>query len=146
MAKEISEATQEYLSMIQEPIGRLSNAASVFKGFAATIVTGVAALSYGEISLKLLILSFLPILAFLALDIYYLRLERRYRGLYNDVLSGKHTVDFSMALPQDGEAIKRANASVWKCFLSPSIWLFYPAMFLVLIIVCILKASGGVGV
>lgn len=134
---------QTYLAMIQEPISRLSTASSVFKGFAATIVTGIAALSYSDISTKLLVLSFVPILSFAALDIYYLRLEKRYRGFYNDILSGKHEVDYSITLPKDKESIKRAKASIWNCILSPSVWLFYPAMFVVLIIVCVLKAGGG---
>ena len=134
---------QTYLTMIQEPISRLSTASSVFKGFAATIVTGIAALSYSDISTILLVLSFFPILSFAALDIYYLRLEKRYRGLYNDILLGKHEVDYSITLPRDKESIKRAKASIWNCILSPSILLFYPAMFVVLIIVCVLKAGGG---
>lgn len=142
MKIETSEAKMDYLSKIQEPIARLSTASSVFKGFAATIVTGIAALSFGESSLILLLLSFIPLSAFLALDIYYLRLEKRYRRLYNDVLIGVHAVDFSISLPTGKEAIKKAKASLWRCFISPSIYLFYPAMFLVLAIVCILKAKG----
>ena len=134
---------KDYLALLQEPIGRLSTASSVFKGFAATIVTGIAALSYSEIDIKLLVLSFVPILAFAALDVFYLRLEKRYRGLYNDVLSGEHGVDFSITLPADKQAIKRAKATIWHCILSPSIWLFYPAMFVVLALVCIMKANGG---
>ena len=141
--KHVSEEMIAYLSLIQEPIGRLSTASSVFKGFAATIVTGIAALSYAEIRLPLLILSFIPILAFAALDIYYLRLEKCYRGLYNDVLNGEHKVDFSIAIPHDRVFIERAKASVINCMASPSIWLFYPAMFLVLCIVCVLKIRGG---
>lgn len=132
-----------YLSLIQEPIGRLSTASSVFKGFAATIVTGIAALSYADIGLPLLILSFVPIVAFAALDIYYLRLEKCYRGLYNDVLCGQHEVNFSIAFPKDADFIKRSKASILNCILSPSIWLFYPAMFAVLLVVCILKVKGG---
>ena len=89
-------------------------------------------------------LSFVPILAFAALDVYYLRLEKRYRGLYNDVLSGKHKVDFSIILSSEKLAIKRAKAEIWRCFLSPSIWLFYPAMIAVLVIVCIMKSNGGI--
>ena len=141
---EINEKTIAYLSLIQEPVGRLSVASSVFKGFAATIVTGIAALSYQDISLKLLILSFVPIIAFAALDIYYLRLEKRYRGLYNEVISGEHEIDFSISLPKGKNAIKEAHATIWNCVLSPSIWLFYPAMFLVLTVVCILKVRGGI--
>ena len=65
----MDENKREYLALIQEPIGRLSTASSIFKGFAATIVTGIAALSYSEVKLVVLILSFIPILAFAALFI-----------------------------------------------------------------------------
>ncbi len=69
-----NEVKRAYLQLIQEPISRMSTASSVFKGFAATIVTGIAALSYNSVKLPILLLSFLPIIAFAALDIYYLRL------------------------------------------------------------------------
>lgn len=141
---EIDDKTISYLSIVQEPIGRLSTASSIFKGFAATIVTGISALSYADVSIVILILSFIPILAFAALDVYYLRLERRYRGLYNDILAGRHQVDFSTALPKDKDFIMRSRAAVWQCLKSPSIWLFYPAMLAILIVVCILKACGGI--
>lgn len=134
---------REYLALIQEPIGRMSTASSVFKGFSATIVTGAAALSYAEINTILLVLSFLPVPTFAALDIYYLQTEKKYRGLYNDVLEGLHPVDFSMEIPSDRAFIKRAQASIWNCIKSPSVWLFYPAMFLILSVICFLH-SGGV--
>ena len=140
--KEINEDKKDYLAMIQEPIGRMSTASSVFKGFSATIVTGIAALSYAELKTIILILSFLPILAFWALDIYYLQIEKKYRGLYDDVLNGKHPVDYSMRIPKDQEFKKRAKASIGECMKSPSILLFYPAMFLVLIIICFLNMGG----
>lgn len=138
----MTEEKRAYLDLIQEPIGRMSTASSIFKGFAATIVTGTAALSYSSINTVLLVISFIPILSFAALDIYYLRLERMYRGLYSDVLNGAHPVDFSLVLPTDKEFRKRAQLSVWQCMKSPSIWLFYPAMMLVLVAICILKVRG----
>ena len=133
-----------YLSLIQEPIGRMSTASSIFKGFAATIVTGTAALTYANVKLVILILSFCPILAFAALDIYYLRLERLYRGLYNAVLKKEHPVDFQIIPPSDKGFVKKSNASIWRCMTSPSIWLFYPMMIVILVVICILKACGGI--
>lgn len=138
----MSEDKKAYLSLIQEPIGRMSTASSIFKGFAATIVTGIAALSYSSINIILLVVSFIPILTFAALDIYYLRLEKMYRGLYDDVLNDEHPVNFSMAIPTDAAFKKRAKLSIWQCMKSPSIWLFYPAMLLVLSVICIMKAEG----
>lgn len=140
----MDENKKDYLTLIQEPIGRLSTTSSIFKGFAATIVTGTAALSYADVKLVVLILSFVPILAFAALDLYYLRLERLYRGLYNSVLAGNHPVDFQISPPKGKDFIKESKASIWRCMTSPSIWLFYPAMFLILIVICVLKAKGGI--
>lgn len=140
----MDENKREYLALIQEPIGRLSTASSIFKGFAATIVTGIAALSYSEVKLVVLILSFIPILAFAALDLYYLQLERLYRGLYDAVLSGNHPVDFQIVPPRGKDFVKKSNASIWRCMTSPSIWLFYPAMFIVLIVISILKGCGSI--
>ena len=140
----MDENKREYLALIQEPIGRLSTASSIFKGFAATIVTGTAALSYADVKLIVLILSFLPIFSFTALDLYYLRLERLHRGLYNSVLVGDHPVDFQISPPKDKAFVRKSKATVWRCMTSPSIWLFYPAMFVILIVICILKAKGGI--
>ena len=137
----LSESVKDHLTLLQEPISRLSTSAAVFKGFTATIVTGIAALSYKDIELKLLILAFVPIIVFAILDIYYLQLEKRYRGLYNDVLSGKHKPDYSITLPSDKESIKRAKATILNCLCSPSILLFYPAMIAVLIAVCVMKST-----
>lgn len=138
----MNEDKKDYLALIQEPIGRMSTASSVFKGFSATIVTGTAALSYSEIRTIILLLSFLPVIAFAALDTYYLRIEKAYRGLYNDVLNDVHPIDFSMNLPKDKEFVARARMSIGNCFKSPSIWLFYPAMILILIIICCLNSGG----
>lgn len=140
----MDENKREYLALIQEPIGRLSTASSIFKGFAATIVTGTAALSYADVKLVVLILSFIPMLAFAALDLYYLQLERLYRGLYNAVLTGDHPVDFQIVLPRDNGFIKKSRASIWRCMESPSIWLFYPTMIIILLVISILKAFGGI--
>lgn len=137
----MSDDKKAYLSLIQEPISRLSTASSVFKGFSATIVTGMTALSYSEISIFVIILSLVPLLSFFALDIYYLRIERKYRGLYTDVLNDIHEINFSIVLPKDKPFIKRSRARILDCIKSPSILLFYPAMLMVIALVCVLKIS-----
>ena len=128
-----------YLQMIQEPISRMSTASAIFKGFAATIVAGIAALSYSEVNTWVLGLSFVPALLFALLDIYYLKLEKKYRYLYEQVRTDAHEADFSMKLTKDNKA---ANARVQDCIKSPSIWLFYPAMIAILGVVLYLKWKG----
>lgn len=128
-----------YLQMIQEPIGRMSTASAIFKGFAATIVAGIAALTYCEVNTWILALSFIPVVLFLMLDIYYLKLEKKYRYLYEQVRINAHVADFSMKLPRDNKA---AKARLWDCIKSPSILLYYPAMIAILITVFVLKMKG----
>ena len=127
--------------MIQEPINRMSTTSAIFKGFAATIVSGVAALAFKEINTWVLALSFLPVLVFAMLDIYYLKLERRFKYLYDQVRLGKTKVDFSMHIQLNKTEKRAARTRVWDCIKSPSIWLFYPVMVFVLTTVLIFKIT-----
>ena len=133
---------REYLQMIQEPICRMSTISAIFKGFAATIVAGISAISYESLNLWVLTLSFLPVLAFAILDVYYLKLERKFRFLFEQVRLDKHEIDFSMKLTNDPLEIISAKARTWDCIKSPSIYLFYPLMLLVLGAVVVLKVTG----
>ena len=94
----MSEEIREYLQMLQEPICRMSTNSAIFKGFAATIVAGVSAITFAETNTWVLGLSFLPVLTFLMLDVYYLKMERKFRFLYEQVRLDRHEIDFSMKL------------------------------------------------
>lgn len=128
-----------YLQLIQEPICRMSTISAISKGFAATIVAGVSVISYSEIHFAVLGLSFLPVVAFAIIDIYYLILERKFRFLYNEVAEDKHVIDYSLKLNLSEDEKRTAKATIWQCIKSPSIWLFYPILIVILIIVFILK-------
>lgn len=60
--KSNKEGKTEYLQMIQEPICRMSTTAAIFKGFAATIVAGISAISFTDINLAVLGLLFVPVI------------------------------------------------------------------------------------
>lgn len=138
----MQDGKKEYLQMLQEPICRMSTISAIFKGFAATIVAGISVISYSSTNVWVLVLSFLPVFAFAILDIYYLRLERKFRYLYDQVCLDKHTIDFSMKLTNDPLEIIAARARILDCIKSPSIYLFYPMMFLILITVIVLKCTS----
>lgn len=136
------EGKKEYLQMIQEPICRMSTISAIFKGFAATIVAGISTISYATTNLWILGLSFLPVLAFAILDVYYLKLERKFRFLFDQVRLDKHEIDFSMKLTNDPLEIIIAKARTWDCVKSPSIYLFYPLMLLISLTVFLLKYTS----
>ena len=135
----MSDGKIEYLQMIQEPICRMSTISAIFKGFAATIVAGISLISYSTTSVLILGLSFLPVLAFVILDVYYLKLERKFRFLFEQVRMDKLEIDFSMKLTNDPLEIISAKARTWDCIKSPSIYLFYPLMLLILVAVFVMK-------
>ena len=132
----------EYLQMIQEAICRMSTTSAIFKGFAATIVAGISAISYSTASAWILIVSFFPVISFAVLDIYYLKLERKFRFLFNKGRNDEHEVDFSMELTKDPLEIISAKANTIDCIKSPSIYLFYPLLFIILFIVIALKCMN----
>lgn len=132
----------QYLQMLQEPICRMSTISAIFKGFAATIVAGISVISYETTNIWILALSFLPVLAFAIMDIYYLKLERKFRFLFEQVRNDQHPIDFSMKLTNDPLEIISAKARILDCLKSPSIYLFYPLMIAVLITVVLLKITA----
>ena len=132
----------QYLQMLQEPICRMSTISAIFKGFAATIVAGISVISYETTNIWILALSFLPVLAFTIMDIYYLKLERKLRFLFEQVRNDQHPIDFSMKLTNDPLEIISAKARTCDCLKSPSIYLFYPLMIAVLITVVLLKITA----
>ena len=135
----MSDGKVEYLQMIQEPICRTSTSSSVLKGFAATIVAGISMISYSSTNTLVLALSFLPVLAFAALDVYYLMLEKKFRYLFDLVRNGGHEIDYSLSITLSKSEKRIAKARIRDCIKSPSICLFYPLMLLILITVLILK-------
>ena len=138
----MTDEKKEYLQMLIEPVCRMSTMSAIFKGFSATIVAGISVISYSTTNVWIIGLSFLPVLAFAILDIYYLRLERRFRFLFNQVRTDQHEIDFSLELTCNPVEISKAKARIWDCIKSPSIYLFYPLMLMILISVFVLRCTN----
>lgn len=140
----MTDGKKEYLQMIQLSIGRMSTISAIFKGFVVTIVTSISANTSSVSNLISLGLLFVPILAFSILDIYYLRLERKFRFLFEQVRLDEHEIDFSMKLTNDPAEIIRARGRIWDCIQSPSIFLFYLLMLIILVVVVIMRGYAGI--
>ena len=144
-----NEGKIEYLQMIQSAIDRMATTSAIFKGFSATIVAGISMIAFNQIKSIVLIGSFLPVISFFLLDLYYLNLEKRFRYLYEKVRKDEKEIDFSMVLPstksiKTEEQLKNKKLSVgfWACIKSPSIALFYPLLIIIEIVVVFLKLGG----
>ena len=108
-----------YLQMIQSTIDRMSTTSAIFKGFCATVVIGILTTAFIDLNKWILLLAALSVLSFLFIEIYYLKLERRFRALCcND------------------------KCCIWHCIKSPSIYLFYGPSFCILSIIIVMKFKG----
>lgn len=138
---EFSKERIAYLQMIESIIDRMSNKSGNIKGFAASAVAGVTALSFKETSVGVLALSFATILIFLWLDLYYLGMERKYKYFYKQVCKGRK-IDFCLSLDLKESEIIEAKATKWQCLKSKSIYYFYVPLVIVMIAVLAIKFCG----
>ena len=139
----LEEDVRDYLCLIQNVIDRMSSTSAIIKGFAATVITGIAALSLTSLDKWVLLISFLPVVSFFGLDVYYLGLERRFRYLYDLVRNHKHVANFDLTInKKDKTEQRKADASFFKCLTSGSILLFYVPVLFIIVTICTLKFCG----
>jgi hypothetical protein len=87
----------KHLEFIQAVVARLGNGSFLIKGWALTLVAAFFGLSVNKLSWRLAAIALVPVIGFWLLDVYFLRQERLYRKLYDDVRVSSNTVPpFSM--------------------------------------------------
>lgn len=85
-----------HLEMIQGVINRMGTNSFMIKGWAVTLVSALFALSVENH--KFVFIALIPILLFWYLDAFFLRQERLFRKLYDDVISKNNSeITFSMS-------------------------------------------------
>ena len=81
----------EHLKMIQDIISRMAKNTFALKGWAVTLVSGLFALVANNANYLYYLIAYIPVITFWLLDAYYLKQERLYRSLYNDIRTQKST-------------------------------------------------------
>jgi hypothetical protein len=93
----MGENKRAHLLMIQNIIDRLSQNSFLIKGWTISIVAALLALAAQNTNLVFIYLAYFPSIVFWLLDGYFLRQERLYRALFNQVrLANEDEVDFSL--------------------------------------------------
>lgn len=124
----------EYLQMIQSVIDRMSMVSAIYKGFASTVLAGVATIAFHEVEWYVLAILFLPMAAFMALDVRHLCMERSYRELFDEVRADQRQVNFSL-----DPCCTFDRCSICKAFHSWSIWMFYGPLFIAWFVLTFLR-------
>jgi uncharacterized membrane protein len=81
----LTEERIKHLEFIQAAISRMAGNSALLKGWSVTIAAALLALAAKEASLRFAVLALFPAASFWILDAFYLRLERLFRSLYDDV-------------------------------------------------------------
>lgn len=102
----------KHLEMIQGIITRMDQNSFMLKGWMITIVSALLAIYADKGNIGYLIVSIFPILVFWFLDAYYLQQERKFRGIYSDIVEGKDLPLFKMPI---GEYNKKKDCKYSYC-------------------------------
>ncbi|MER6191621.1 hypothetical protein [Streptomyces cyaneofuscatus] len=93
----ISADAIKHLEFIQAVVARLANGSFLIKGWTMTVAGIFFGISVNNLSWKIATTGIVPIVGFWLLDSYYLRQERLFRKLYDDVRKPDSGVEaFSM--------------------------------------------------
>lgn len=124
-----------HLAMIQAIIARMASNSFALKTLSVTLVAGIVALvgAVQKPSVLYVLAALLPVLVFWWLDASYLRLERLYRKLYDDVRQGAELEPFDMRV----DRYERDVQSVARISLSWSVNAIYSTLLAVLLIVAL---------
>ena len=119
----------EHLKLIEDIISRLAHNSFALKGWRITLVTALLIFARVNEHCLFLLIGLIPVIFFWILDSYYLWLEKRYRGLYDEVRV-KDKTDFSMSI----KGIKAGFPIFTK-----SEWPFYIPQIALLVIIFIVR-------
>jgi len=112
------EDVSKHLEFIQGVITRMAGNSFVVKGWSITIAVALFALAARDCNPVFAILAVFPGMSFWGLDAYYLRQERLFRRLYDDVRrspgDANHTVDrFSLSIDKYKSEVSGWFYTLW---------------------------------
>jgi hypothetical protein len=125
----------KHMEFIQAVIARLAGNSFFVKGWAITVAGVFIGFALNSNDIRLALAALVPTFAFWGLDAYFLKSERLFRALYDQVRKGdKHVEPFFMSATsrefvkqvRNGQAhCNTAVASFWKTMLRRTLAWFY---------------------
>lgn len=125
---ESSPSVQAHLSILQGVIQRMANNSSSCKAQCITVVSAVLVIIADKGKPDFAYIALVPTLLFLALDAYYLALEKGFRAAYADFVKRLHA---GTALPSDRfEVLPKGSQTALQLasLKSFSVWGFYATL------------------
>ena len=139
-------AVRSHLEILQGVIQRMADNSRSCKLWSITALSAVIFLAARTGVPWHTLIALIPLSLFFLLDVYYLSLERRFRGSYTCMLRELRTGTYG---PGDAYQIAPMDFSVGilvKCLASPSVWLYYPPALIAALVVFTAQCLLGMGV
>lgn len=121
----------KHLEFIQGVINRMNSNSFQIKGWMITIVSALLALYASSSNVVYIFVGIVPTIMFWLLDTFYLQQERKFRGLYSDMINQKND---SAVFVMSVDGYKYGRYKYCQCFWSKTIVLLYLPMTLLLLI------------
>ncbi|MEP7341427.1 MAG: hypothetical protein ABI977_27095 [Acidobacteriota bacterium] len=116
----------KHLEMLQAVITRMANNSFLIKGWCITLVSALLALAAKDVK-GMVFVAYLPVLMFWWLDAFFLRQERLFRKLFDQVREDDRAeTDFSM----NTQPVDHLVASRAKVAMSQTLSWFYGSLFI----------------
>jgi hypothetical protein len=126
------EDKRKHLDFVQLTITRMAANSFLLKAWSVTLVAAIFALVAKDAKDNYILVAFIPVLLFWILDGYYLRQERLYRHLYDQVrLKSSKNIDFSL----NAHGFTKDTASWLAVCFSKTLLLFYGVLLLLVILI-----------
>lgn len=133
MENKYSDDVRQHLSFIQGVITRMNSNSFSMKSWMVAIVSALCAVYASNVdsgsAYIYFIIAIIADILFCFLDAYYLKMEKEYRNLYKRVLKHQDDTDFNMQIDKDDKEIK---VCLWKAIKSPSVWILYTVVAILL--------------
>jgi hypothetical protein len=81
--EKLADLRMKHIEMLQTVITRMGGYGASFKSYCITVATAVVGFAFTQHRPAIAVMALLPILAFAMADAQYLRIERRFRGLFD---------------------------------------------------------------
>lgn len=129
------DAKLKHLEFIQNVITRMNSNSFLIKGWMITLISALFAFAAKDANINYILISYVVILPFWALDGFYISKERQYRDLYNEVAKKtENDINFSM----DTSCSNQINRTWIAGFFSKTLLFFYGVAIIATLIVMFL--------
>jgi hypothetical protein len=128
-----------HLGFIQAVIARMGTNSFLLKGWSLTLVAALFALSAKDSDRRFIFLAYFPVAFFWFLDAFFLRQEKLFRKLYEEVAADRIAAEgFSM----DTSLVRGAVPTLIRVSLSQTLLAFHTPMLIVVLVATVYLKKG----